>query len=252
MNFHWQNLRKEDTVPGKRYPHWLHGRAWWRFGSWNNNLRIEWVVWRASVGVSLELAEGDDHVSAMVGCWLFCIFIGVSAKWLSTITRKLVGYEPTDVVRLRIFDSALWWSFWHPSMSWTRGTPRWRYGSWHPLDTVFGRMTYWEIPLITTPVDIAMPEGIYAAVIKQYVARRGRKRWPWKSETRMAEIKVEKGIPVPGKGENSWDCDDDAIFSLSTPADKIEDAIAAVVRAVYNKRRRYGSITWTPRPHAQA
>ena len=47
-----------------------------------------------------------------------------------------------------------------------------------------------------------------------------------------------KPIPVPGKGENSWDCDDDAIHSSHGPHSTVHQAVAAA-------RRRLG----VPRAH---
>lgn len=56
-----------------------------------------------------------------------------------------------------------------------------------------------------------------------------------------------KPIPVPGKGENSWDCDDDAIHSSHGPHSTVHQAVAALVASVYRDRTRYGSgPEWQP------
>ena len=56
-----------------------------------------------------------------------------------------------------------------------------------------------------------------------------------------------KPIPVPGKGENSWDCDDDAIHSSHGPHSTVHQAVAALVASGYRERTRYGSgPEWLP------
>ena len=41
--------------------------------------------------------------------------------------------------------------------------------------------------------------------------------WPWGAKTRItATVESEQGLPIPGKGENSHDCGDDAYYSIGT------------------------------------
>lgn len=51
-------------------------------------------------------------------------------------------------------------------------------------------------------------------------------------------------IPVPGKGENSWDCGEDATYAFSCMADSVEDGIASLVRSILVRRRKYGGRNW--------
>lgn len=95
------------------------------------------------------------------------------------------------------------------------------------------------------PVIVPMPEGNYPAMIREERRVWKRKRWPWPSKTRRDYwVEMDVAIPVPGKGENSWDCDDDAVHATgrSTP----HDAVANVTRAALRDRANYGSPNWVP------
>lgn len=72
-----------------------------------------------------------------------------------------------------------------------------------------------------------------------------RARWFTHKNVR-ASVDIPAGIPHPGKGENSWDCGEDRTYGLTTKADTVEKAIAAVVESSLRDRRRYGGDNWTP------
>ena len=59
-------------------------------------------------------------------------------------------------------------------------------------------------------------------------------------------------IPVPGKGENSWDCGEDATFSLSCPSTTISEAIGEMVKSCMRTRERYAGLDFKPeKPRAK-
>ena len=57
-------------------------------------------------------------------------------------------------------------------------------------------------------------------------------------------------MPIPGKGENSWDCDDDAIYtktySFEDCSGCIYNAIGKLEMDVMRERRRHASLAWVP------
>jgi hypothetical protein len=53
-------------------------------------------------------------------------------------------------------------------------------------------------------------------------------------------------IPVPGKGENAWDMEDDAIHSMGCVANSVDDAIIKLLNSVNRDRVRYGGAHWVP------
>ena len=59
-------------------------------------------------------------------------------------------------------------------------------------------------------------------------------------------MRSEQGLPIPGKGENSWDCGDDAYYSIGTPAATAMEAVEYAADRVLETRRRYGGSSWAP------
>lgn len=117
------------------------------------------------------------------------------------------------------------------------------------LDRIFGRVVYSKQESDPEPIVIAMPEGRYPAT-----ATRRRQTWKRPRSPRARSgyswtVSVEGGLPVPGKGENSWDCGDDAIYSSSFPDDGISAAEAGrrMADSAMKTRSRYASLAWAPR-----
>jgi hypothetical protein len=52
------------------------------------------------------------------------------------------------------------------------------------------------------------------------------------------EIEIPGGIPIPGKGENAWDCGEDAALSMTTPVNTIPEVIGQLVAYVPHVRER--------------
>jgi hypothetical protein len=63
---------------------------------------------------------------------------------------------------------------------------------------------------------------------------------------RRANLDIERGVPTPGKGENSWDCGQDATYGLTCPASTVEEALASLRASVMRDRERYGGKDWKP------
>ena len=83
-------------------------------------------------------------------------------------------------------------------------------------------------------VEINLGGQVRPVKIELYEARWKRKRWPKARVVARADIELFDGIPIPGKGENGWDIEDDAIYGLVCKAATLEDAIAAL-RASYER-----------------
>lgn len=109
-------------------------------------------------------------------------------------------------------------------------------------DFLLGRKVYAKEELkratVAIPLDGRDYEGIWTLTRETWK----RPRWPFVSHTRVGSwIDVEHPPAFAGKGENSWDCGDDAIFGCGsqglTPALAVGDYIKAVLR----NRERYGA-----------
>jgi hypothetical protein len=83
-----------------------------------------------------------------------------------------------------------------------------------------------------------------------------RTRWPFrnvKQERLSLDVDSKQGIPIPGKGENSWDLGDDAFHGLGatitgTSRDDVMAGCNKIVAAIIKQRQRYGGEGWMPRP----
>ena len=146
-------------------------------------------------------------------------------------------------------------------MQWKSGTPRWRYGNFNILDAVFGPTSFEKVEVEKQAVLIPMPERNYRGTVTIERRTWTRPRWPFRfgkvgenevlfMECLGYDLKMEDGeqIPFPGKGENSWDCGEDALFGQSGNG-TVADAIAGAVKSVLRSRQKYGgSIAWKPEP----
>lgn len=102
-----------------------------------------------------------------------------------------------------------------------------------------------------SPISISMPEGVYPAFYQYESVVHNRKRWLKSISFPRTEITFDSskfegnvGIPYPGKGENSWDCGDDATFSFGCPNHSYTIAIHNLTEYVMKKRRN--NKNWRP------
>lgn len=126
----------------------------------------------------------------------------------------------------------------------------WRFGShefWGGTDCVTEKGA-------TGEVAIPLPEGNYTGLWTEEVRTWRHRRFPGTLRDRImgartrksVDIKIEGGIPIEGKGENSWDCGMDGLFG--TGGATVEDAVANCVRSVLRMRKDYGGPHNLPHP----
>lgn len=162
------------------------------------------------------------------------------------------------------------WCLGHDDHSWHRDSP-WR----ERLRT--NHLTWWKLhgyrraceDIETVDTHVDLPEDRYPVTltlqrevwqlrvgpywptrtrrtprVEFYIAGTRRVRW-------SVKIDAPTGLPVPGKGENSWDCGPDAIYGTgvtlehgpydSADREWIAAALAQAVAATFRSRARYGS-----------
>lgn len=93
-----------------------------------------------------------------------------------------------------------------------------------------------EVPKMGIPVVVKVGQwdsDEYSGTARH--VRRTRKRRFSTRVTDGYEIDMQQGIPFPGKGENSWDCGDDAYFGFG--GDTIDGAIAHIAARARHGRR---------------
>jgi hypothetical protein len=116
-------------------------------------------------------------------------------------------------------------------------------------ESVTGGTKYKDEVIETHPALVTMPEGHYEAVVTIHRATWTPKRWPFSLFPKVrvdSRIEVEGGVPVPGKGENSWDCGEDAIMSTGSSTPTVAAAVAAITKSALETRERYGGRNWLP------
>jgi hypothetical protein len=248
MRISSQNLN--DHHGGRKGPMVKHGRAWLHWRDWGERgpvLRVEWSFGRWGLGLSLTVNRHEDDFVlglSVPGASLYLSGEGVfPASW-----RKRLPDDP-HCIGFSVHHGGLWWDVWQNDFEYRSGTPRWRQGHFDPMDFLFGRTDHRKVLIGVHPVEVPMPERSYPGSVTLFESVWTRRRWPrWPLTSRMvrAEVDVPEGVPHPGKGENSWDCGEDATYNLTCPATTVEGAVARMVENVMRDRRKYGGANWRP------
>lgn len=250
MRFDFQNLnertRRSDGTAIK------HGRWWLYFGQNNSSLNCEWQWFSGNCGAEISLASHDHAVMVSFCCLLFSVYLSLNhyplERRLEALTkRKGEKYGNGRSIGIRIFDGAIWFDLWNDPMEWRSADPKWWHFNIRPADLLLGRHRYSERDLSTERTEIPMPEGCYPATIRFFESRWKRSRWPFAKKLVRADITPDTPIPFPGKGENSWDCGEDATHALTTVADTALKATMAMTESVMRSRLKYGGKNWRPK-----
>lgn len=144
---------------------------------------------------------------------------------------------------LSVFEWALWFDT-------GKAKPHWEGGgsfSWHPLDWLFGRKRCDVQFVDSSVVNILIPgghgyeEASYPAKVTHERFTHTRSRLPfWKRVYHRRDVEVEgNGVPHPGKGTCSHNCGETGMQSCGGVYATNEEAVAAFVRAVMDRRERY-------------
>jgi len=247
----WQDLRggvERKGSPPKGFC--TNGRAWLKWST--NGIGVEWHLFSRSCRVSLTFSStGDDAISFAIAIpFLFALYAHISsAKWVKRLPG--VRYVSGDYnsgereIRIAIYDNAIWWSLWRNGWGMHKSHD-WRDSCFHFDDFLFGRSVYSETKRIPHEAILNMPERSYPVKIELFTSIWTRPRWPFPRKVERANIEIPGGIGVPGKGENSWDMDDDAIYGGTYAVSTVEGALQAVRESALRDRNRYGGKDWVP------
>jgi len=194
-------------------------------------------------------------------CFHIGLFIGL---WLSFYTNTHRKYDNERRISISWHDASLWWQFWTPIDSWSSKTPKWQHGNFDFRSLIQGKHNCRYETLDKQKFLCPMIEGNYEIEIEQKMRYDEYKRWPT-SKMLYYEVKagyygadnkfIEVGIPLEGKGENSWDCGEDATFGSSFGNTKerqvrtIEEAYCYFVSHMLSSRIRYGGNNWVPKAY---
>lgn len=151
-------------------------------------------------------------------------------------------YEDHVTLRWHYHDSGAW----HSDKKKNKEANPGGYMSFFWRDKVLGKADYSKAITLTERAIIPMPEGPYPATVEISRAVWKRPRWPFAKVIYRAEITPDTPVGTPGKGENAWDCEDDATYSMTTPANTVEEAVTSFVESTLKRRRQYGGPNWIP------
>lgn len=96
---------------------------------------------------------------------------------------------------------------------------------------------------VEVPIEPDNSLGLrYLGTFTRMEETRWRSHWPWNKKKSTQYWKIEfKNPPMhAGKGENSWDLDDDGIMGCSALVETLQEAIKDYQERVYRDRKKYG------------
>jgi hypothetical protein len=187
--------------------------------------------------------------------WTFGLrFIFVSL-WLTfggfyTPPKGHSHQEEERELSIRAFDGSIWWLLWRNDHEWD---PKdWRHNHWNwrekLMTFLFGKRKYIKVEQPPVAAVLTMPEGEYPCTVTLLESAWVRPRLPRGAPVQRAEVTFPESrpVPIPGKGENGWDCGEDAVFSSSTLAASVPEALFKAKQWIEMRRERYGGNGWIP------
>lgn len=243
-------------------------RKWWSFGD-RKSISIEIAGWKSSPHIIFQADgdEGDIMFSISIGIAIYISFAGfIPRSWYPTYESS---YSQSKIPEsrefsIKILDGSLWWDFW-VSEDWASYTRNktWRKGAFHFVDLIKGKHDYRRIDSGRQQFYLPFLEGIYNVEVIKWDRTDSYKRWPtskmitWEVRAGYYDEKLQwkdRPVPVEGKGENSWDCDEDATWSMSFPGAPYKkdintpyDAALYFWHSMMKSREQRGSSKWTPK-----
>ena len=225
-----------------------HGvRWWWHLSTEGKHkcIGIEFYWWSPRFGVSLGTDEDGWNISIRLPPFAIYVSLDGLGLWQPQEKHVFTWDNNREVWLPSRRESDFYIADWRMSFTpwgrwgeWRRVDPWWIRGVSVDLkDLLFGRLTYEAEELALVPCDVPMVEGNYPAVAKVQRVTRGRTRW-FKRTGQEVQLNIPKGVPYAGKGENSWDCDDDGLFGIG--GDSVAGATLNAQNAVNERRQRYG------------
>jgi len=195
---------------------------------------------RFAIGITFERFD-DDRILMTFCVPGFSLYFGFSPPFTSRITTWLP--EDDRECRIAIHDWAVWVNPWSKPNEWSRKDPWWVRGlTFHIDDFILGR-TKCSSSEVKPPVRVVIDlDGHqYHGTAKFERATWKRPRWFAKvRESVWIDMDHGHGLPHSGKGENSWDCGDDALCGWGNNGLSVGEAIGVGISKVLKYRERYG------------
>lgn len=208
-------------------------------------------------------SDGSDHEITLhigfgIGLWITLSRLFPQSWYPKDYKEREIG--------LNFHHWSLWWTLWMDTMSWHSTDPKWRRGNIDFVKILKGKHNCEWAELHKESHIISFVEGNYQV---EAIKKKRTDKWTrWFAKESVSwEVKagyynggtwVECPIPVEGKGENSWDCDEAATYSSNFPA-KIErreintcyQAAMYFERSMKESREKRGGPRWVPQAYKE-
>lgn len=252
-----QALRRAVRQALKRRVPALHGRAWfyapalpWRRRE-HTSLHVEWSAGGRSCRAMFSVAGwGDDSDDLSLS--LALPFVGYLYAGVEGILPARMLPKGGRDLGARVFNGSIWLDLWATPDEWS-STRDWRDPSsrlrqpvLHVVDRLLGKNKPSERTIGTVRTALVMPEASYPVILTFQEWTWQRARWPWRKVIPRVDAVLLDPLPIPGKGENGYDCDDDAIYSSTFVATHMNGALSHLEQSTLETRERYGGRDWTP------
>ncbi len=207
--------------------------------------QIRWEFSRTyNFGLGFKISRDErelqfsSHMWKLWSCYL--TFDNKHLKYSDDLTIFGFSWQtPENVIRLQVMDYSEM-----DSSNPAKVNIYWNYRDW-----LFGRSIYSESRhREADKVPMVMPEGTYMMNMDYFTSYWHRPRSPFVRTIPRIEMTPEKPVPTPGKGENSWDLDDDATYSTTMPVNgrTPEELVEDFKKSTLERRERYGGRNWKP------
>ena len=238
--FHWQNLNKCEHC--RRGWALMHGRAWLHILAWV--IRWEWNLWSKAfhVGVDVGGKCSEELLLFKFAIPPMSFYFGIEPPCTSSVWH--LAPERGREVQVAIHNWALWINPWSREHERMKADPWWVRGvTIHIDDLIWGKSKYHTDEVQPAERIVIELDG------RQYHGTAKYERSTWKRPRWFAKVRLstwidmdpKDGLPHAGKGENSWDCGDDALCGWGVNGLDKEAAIASGIEKVLKYRRRYGN-----------
>lgn len=200
---------------------------------------------RFAIGIEFGAGDGDE-IQLELGLY-YQIWISYGARWIFKVFYPNARKISLSVWgQLPIHQSSVAISLWGGDQDHFTTVREWYFLPLERLlDFCLGYYKYESTEEECDNTVFSLPEGDYLAKTKIVHRSWKRPRSPFTRRQKSVEFDFETGIPIEGKGENSWDCGMDARFSCSMPMgkeDRIQDMRDKEVLDIIKLRMRRSSL----------
>ncbi len=205
-------------------------------------------------------ADSESPVKVSLGLGPLQVFVGSESRLARRVVKAIEPMLARDWYGHALGEFSL--QFYTIDGSWvlrggfnaTGDGPRAREFYVDLKDIILGSMEYTKGEGEPQARTIYLAEGAYDLELRKNESMWKRPRWPFTTRAHSYNWAVTAGVggrkclPIPGKGENSYDQDEDAIYSGGIQARNADEAAGAIVGMVMHDRARRAGPGWLPEP----